>query len=540
MLNEFLAAIMIFGTSVNTGGMPDSLRDNYAEYSGKIISGIKIVRYDVFDDKIGDDTPFYYRWGNALHIKTRENVIRDELLFSAGEPVDTLRILESQRNLRLRGFIGEVYVTAAPNGPDSVDLTVSTIDYWTTKISLFTELGGGKYSLGAAASEINFLGNGQAVEISGQTGNDNDSYSFYLADGRIGGSRFAGSVYYLGTSFGNNIFLSFARPQYSLRVKTGYDATYQSGSGTIRVFDSGDERFRYRRNYNIFDSRVLYSIGRLNRLDLFAKYNYSSRDYSPYYDNSPLNHTIPVDQTRSYPSFGLGAAVIRYIMQRYLDEAGTPEDLTLGATIRISLGRSLPQFGGDYPATRPEFSASFLANPLGRIFIGSNNRLYWWRYDGQSREIRSRSETMLYVKTGPTQVLSARWLTDFAWRQISNYQLILGGSNGLRGYPAYEFAGDRLAVGNVEYRFYIPVEILTVRLGGAAFFDIGRAWRRGEKIDPGDLRSDVGVGLRFGLTRSSTSRVLRLDLAKSLSSNDVFVSFGSTVLFSLKIFNSND
>ena len=102
---------------------------------------------------------------------------------------------------------------------------------------------------------------------------------------------------------------------------------------------------------------------------------------------------------------------------------------------------------------------------------------------------------MAYIKTGETNVLSARILTDFGWRQKTTYQVILGGANGLRGYPVYRFAGNRLAIGNLEYRFYLPLEILTVRIGGAAFFDIGTVWRRNEKIDPGDLRSDIGLGL---------------------------------------------
>jgi outer membrane translocation and assembly module TamA len=97
-----------------------------------------------------------------------------------------------------------------------------------------------------------------------------------------------------------------------------------------------------------------------------------------------------------------------------------------------------------------------------------------------------------------------------------------------------------MALGNVEYRFYLPLEILTVRFGGAAFFDIGRAWEPDERIEMKDLKSDIGIGLRFGLTKSSTSRVLRLDVAKSLSSNDVFVSFATGMLFSLQSIMRNE
>jgi len=516
--------------------------DSFKSYEGKIISSISVIRQDVFDDKIRPDTPFYYRWGNALHIVTREKVIRQELLFSVGDPVDSLDIIQSQRNLRQRGFIGEVWVSAIPNGPDSVDITVTTVDYWTTKIALYSELAGGDYSIGAAASEVNFLGYGQTVEVSGQQGNDVDSYSLFLADQRIAGTRLAGSLYFTSTTYGDGFAAYLARPQYSLKIKTGYRAAFTQSNGAVRLFSGGEEVFRYRRLYlyREFNSKIVYSLGTLKRLDLFAKYNYELRDYSPDDPQSPYNYIIPDDETRSYPSVGFGLSFINYDLQRYLDEAGTPEDLTLGAALRITIGRSANELGADYTGTRPEFYGRFLIRPFQRLFIGGRNTVFWWRHRGRDEEIRNQSELMAYLKTGGAHVLTARVLTDFAWRQKSTYQVILGGANGLRGYPVYQFAGTRAAIGNFEYRFYIPLEILTVRIGGAAFFDIGNVWRRSEKIDLGDLRSDIGLGLRFGLTKSSTSRVLRFDVAKSLSNNDVFVSFGSSVLFSLRSLDSHD
>ena len=527
---------------ISSPGYTDSMDglNNFAAFEGKIISSIEIVRRDVFDDKIREKTPFYYRWGNALHIITKERVVRSELLFDIGEKIDSLRIVESQRNLRLRGFISEVFVAGKPNGSDSVDLTITTVDYWTTKISLYTELNGGDYILEAAASEVNFLGNGQAVEIAGETSSDKDSYSFYVGDGRLGGTRIAGSFYYTGTTYGDGLMVYLARPQYSLSVKTGFWAKYRKTDGILRMFSDGAEVFRYKRMYRDFETKIIYSLGLLKRLDIYLKYNYKFKDYAPDNHSSPLNYIIPPDEIRSYPTLGFGFSIIKYDMQRFLDEAGTPEDLTLGAAVRVAIGRSVPEFGADYSGTRPEFSIKFLAKPYSRFFIGAKNKILWWRHNGRDTEIRSRTEAMAYIKTGETNVLSARILTDFTWRQKTTYQVILGGANGLRGYPVYRFAGNRLAIGNLEYRFYLPLEILTVRIGGAAFFDIGTVWQKNEKIDPGDLRSDIGLGLRFGLTKSSSSRVLRFDIAKSLANNDIYVSFGSTVLFSLRSFENHE
>lgn len=514
--------------------------EDLAAYEGKIIKNIKIVRKNVFDDLIDEKTPFYYRWANSLHIKTRERIVRSELLFDVGQPLDIDKAVESERNLRLRGFIGEAFITAKPNGGDGVDLTVTTIDYWSTKISVFSELGGGDYVIGAAASEVNFLGYGQTVELSAQTGSEQDGYSFLIEEDRLGGSRLATSLFYADYTLGEVFWASLSRPQYSLSVSTGFAARYQRSPGIGRLFFQGREFFRYNRTLQRFDLSSVYSSGRFRRADFYFDYTYDSRQYSPEDVNSPYNHLIPSDEIRSYPSIGFGLSLIKYGLERFLDEAGTPEDLKLGASLRFSIGRSLSEFGSDFQGTRPEISLSILAKPADPVFIGARDIVWWWRHGGHNTEIRHRTEAMLYYKTGSTQVLALRGLADFAWRQKRNYQIVLGGGNGLRGYSAYEFSGNRLALGNIEYRIYFPLEILTVRFGAAAFFDIGRAWYEAEKIDLEDLRSDFGIGLRFGLTRSSTSRVLRLDVAKSLSDNDVFLSFATGMVFSLKIFDGHE
>jgi hemolysin activation/secretion protein len=53
-----------------------------------------------------------------------------------------------------------------------------------------------------------------------------------------------------------------------------------------------------------------------------------------------------------------------------------------------------------------------------------------------------------------------------------------------------------------------------VRLGGAVFYDMGRAWGGGfvKSQDPGVLRN-VGVGLRLGMTRSGLGNIIHVDMA---------------------------
>ncbi|MFN0118584.1 MAG: hypothetical protein ACKVQC_09880, partial [Elusimicrobiota bacterium] len=66
--------------------------------------------------------------------------------------------------------------------------------------------------------------------------------------------------------------------------------------------------------------------------------------------------------------------------------------------------------------------------------------------------------------------------------------------------------------------------------------DTGSTWGKGRPIAISDLKSDIGVGLRFGLTRSSNEVIIRFDLGyrlqKEFSDDSSFVvTFGSGQAF---------
>ena len=93
--------------------------------------------------------------------------------------------------------------------------------------------------------------------------------------------------------------------------------------------------------------------------------------------------------------------------------------------------------------------------------------------------------------------------------------LQLGGDNGLRGFPLRYQSGTRRALFTVEERFYTDIYLWQLfRIGGAAFFDAGRAWGgSGTNVqDPGWL-SNAGFGLRIVSARAAFSNVLHIDLA---------------------------
>ncbi|HQN38925.1 MAG TPA: hypothetical protein PLQ31_05265, partial [Thermoanaerobaculia bacterium] len=104
---------------------------------------------------------------------------------------------------------------------------------------------------------------------------------------------------------------------------------------------------------------------------------------------------------------------------------------------------------------------------------------------------------------------------DAGHRLDADTQLLLGGDNGLRGYPLRYQEGNRRALLILEQRFFHDRELFhLVRVGAALFADLGKAWTAGEPGPPSlGLLRDVGFGLRLGSSRSAEAAVVHLDVA---------------------------
>jgi hypothetical protein len=123
---------------------------------------------------------------SGIHVTTHEGVIRRDLLFSAGQPLDTARVGESLRRLRHRQYLADAQVEGLScPGRESVDLVVRTRDRWTTKPSLSVQ----STSSYVGIQEDNLFGTGSS-----------GSLSLALREGRAGVSGGYESFWFLGHS----------------------------------------------------------------------------------------------------------------------------------------------------------------------------------------------------------------------------------------------------------------------------------------------------------------------------------------------------
>lgn len=106
-----------------------------------------------------------------------------------------------------------------------------------------------------------------------------------------------------------------------------------------------------------------------------------------------------------------------------------------------------------------------------------------------------------YHPVGRSDILAMQLFVQGYHHAIPVYKrLHLGGGDSVRGLPSGYMAGDRLVMGNIEYRFPIMYERhfeenLHVGYAGVIFFDLGSAWFSKDAWNIRDLRTSAGIGV---------------------------------------------
>jgi hypothetical protein len=228
---------------------------------------------------------------------------------------------------------------------------------------------------------------------------------------------------------------------------------------------------------------------------------------------------LPADRILSYPFVGFDFIQDNYQKVGDENEIGRTEDLYFGTEVSGEVGYSSDSFGANLDAVMltAKVVRGFELDELQQLFVTSmfSSRVE----DGRARNLISNSGATYYWRWRPDWLFYSSLSATVTDALDPDMQLLLGGDNGLRGYPLRYESGTSRALLTVEQRFFTDwYPFRLARVGGAIFGDMGRTWGRGTigNSDPGLLR-DVGFGLRLGNTRSGLGNVLHIDLAFPLN-----------------------
>ncbi len=489
---------------------------------------------------------------NRLHIRTREDFIRRELLFGVGDCADDFRLRESARLLRLYPFISTASVSTVEQPDRSLHALVETRDEWTTKLDLGVSFDGGVKIETIELTEENFLGRGMELEAFLEERRERRDYGFRFRTNRVWGSRadgrfeigrtrvgdfFAASLSYPFVGEGGRYaaYQTFDRKEdlFSYSLPSGSDFTNAvlpvqvEGFALAVAARSGEPGDLTMLGLGISRESVRFS-GYPESLGLILGGDFAAQLPA---GDSIVQRVSPQirEQWKTRVNIMLGWRNLRFLELRGLDALHGVQDIEVGSEVNITLGANPGGLGsGGIDSSNDIYtrltafggfqSGGLLVN--SRVLLDGRNVLSGGAHGAGWQDVLADADLYGYwlSEARPRHTLFARVSASGGWDVRFPFQLTLGGREGLRGFREDRFPGGRRVLVTVEDRVRIgwPAPDL-IDMGLTVFGDLGRMWAGDVPFgrDTGWL-GDVGAGLRFGFPSGSRG-VVRLDVAFPLT-----------------------
>ncbi|HEX7232880.1 MAG TPA: outer membrane protein assembly factor BamA [Candidatus Binatia bacterium] len=420
--------------------------------------------------------PVYYnRILVAGNTKTRDKVVRRELVASEQELFSGKKVTESRNALQRTGYFEDVQITTKKTGqPDTVDLLVDVKEGPTGTFQIGAGYSSGDgFLFNANISEKNLLGKGQGVSGNFAIGSKRQDYIFNFNEPYFNDSKMS-----LGFSAFNTEreYTDFSEHKIGFGVNTDYPLKdfRMPFFGTSQK-EPGSDELAGAKPTTIWDymrGGIAYDLTRDTIGNIDANASQGIKDekgtsltsaVTPGVTYDSRDHFFaPTEGTKSafaVKTAGLGGDS-RFIKTDLSARWHYPllKDPRWGGNYVLALGGQLG-YGIGFAGAQPGSNGMTLPM-FERYFLGGINSI---------RGFQDRS-------LGPRQ--PACTTDEATGGQVCNGSDVIG--------------GDTAAVMNVELLFPI-MEQYGVR--GVAFFDMGNAFTNG--INFGDMRRSVGAGVRW-------------------------------------------
>jgi len=489
----------------------------YLEAQHAVIGEIEVDNANIFDPQIPEENHALYRLANSLHVRTRPKIILRQLLFQSGDPFEQRLLEESERILRSNDYLRDAVITPVRYADGVVDILIHTVDVWTLDPRLSVGRSGGENNSSFGLKDSNLLGTGIHFGLFQKSNVDRDMTQFTLFDRELGNTRYSLGTSYSDNSDGYRAELAFGRPFYALEARRSSGLGLLSADQVDSLYDRGEiqAKFRHQLQYHRIYAGISKGLenGWAHRHSI--GFEYQEDRFAPYTDETYPYSEVPEDRKYLIPYYEWQLIEDQYEEAHNHDQIGVTEDRFLGTLLNLRLGYASRSFGSLE-------NALFLDSTVRTGFGTSDSVSLITSADFHSRlQGGEMNDTLMTLGATFHHRQSDDWLLHVALTgNLSHnldldHQLLLGGDNGLRGYPLRYQGGDSSLLLTVEERLFTdwyPFHL--IRIGAVGFFDAGRTWG----VNPvgsenlGWLK-DVGVGLRFGNTRSGIGRVVHLDLA---------------------------
>jgi hypothetical protein len=517
-----LASLALAGAARAQEAQPPAIASfDELEALGARIGTVRVVPRNIFNLDDPEENNTVFAIANWLHITTRPAVIERALLFKSGDRISRQVIEESERVLRANRSVYDVEIRPGEYRDGFVDLEVITRDTWTLDVTARYSRSGGENTAGIGLVEYNLAGTGMQVGLSHTSEVDRSGTEFLLHYGQAFDGWTALHYQEGRYSDGGRRAASVTRPFYALDTRWAAGASWDDWNQTDSIYNAGDEVAYFRHQGEAAEAFGGWSTGLVSGWTQRLSAGVTMRDDA--YEEEPGTVApvpMPVDQAMRGPFLRYEVIEDRFVKVKNRDLIARPEFFDKGLTASVQVTRALESWGSSRSAWLYSASATrgftlpwqhdlFATVRAQRQIASTGNPLtqagFALRYYGP----QSPRATFFFGLSGD-RLGEGGGAPD---------QLLLGGDNGLRGYPLRYQSGERRALLTLEQRYYTDWYVFRLaRVGGAAFYDVGRAWGgTNQNAENGGWLSDVGVGLRLSFDRAAFGNVLHLDVAVPLN-----------------------
>ncbi|MEO8450044.1 MAG: BamA/TamA family outer membrane protein [Gemmatimonadota bacterium] len=480
-----------------------------------VIKAIEIERANVFG--VDETNNFLLRLANKLHATTRAWVIRREVLLRPGERWDSARVAESARNLRGLGVFRRVEIDSVRTDSGMV-LRVRTGDAWSTRVEPRFSGAGNQRVYAIALGEVNLAGTASEVRLRYDKRPDRDLYTALFRRPRLIGQKIGVLTQYQLRSDGHSIYGSIGEPYFTLKSQSAWNVSAEDRDIRVLRFFNGNTKTAGDSLQQRF-AHVTATVGkalfandhgylRVGLLGQIRRENFAGRARLDTIGRSVFGVVGVYGQWRR----------ARFQVRRGFQGFSRDEDVDLSTIVQAGVNLTPRAFGYQQDGFVPSVSARVgLEIPHGFITLNA--------------AALARITDAGWVDTGSVHVGGTLALLP-SKRQIAVFhaaagwqrhpepgaEFDLGLGIGPRAFDQHSFTGDRAFFLSAEYRYQIKEEFLrNAGVALAAFTDYGGAWYAGS---PRRTGFDYGVGLRFGLTRTTGPETTRIDFAR-LAGSDI-------------------
>ena len=477
---------------------------------------------------------------NSVHLRTRADYLRNQMLLDEGGCYDDEALAASVRNIRELSFIARVEAGSRQESDSTWVVQVETWDEWSTGAGVYFDVESEFQFQGFYVTETNALGRGLRLSFRYRKFRERNDRSVTLASTRFLGSQARASVAAGATRTGGFFRQEFVYPfvsetgrlhlqsnlQYEDRELSYFTGNEVGITNVLLPFTDRRVSMLARRRFGVPGALTLVGgeVEVLRRTVSGPAQQVMREDFE-----TPATATdsiaallLPQASPDSHVRLGatLGLRRIRFTSAVGLDLVSGVQDVALGTELTLTIGRTLGTWGTSVADTYGwlEGYASGQLGPVltnvklraeGRYLDSSETGISRWR------DMRLSGRGLFYLR--PPSSTAQTFLTGVRFNARGNvdqpYQVVLGGEEGVRGYRDDELPTSNTLVGFVEQRVNLQWLSPAVDLGLAVFADYGRGWAGDVPFgrDTG-WRAAIGGGLRLGFP-AGTGSVTHVEVA---------------------------